>query len=150
MTFEHSFTAGWAHMDANGHMRNTAFIDLAVDVRLLYLASAGFGLAEMTRHAVGPVVRRDDIEFYREFRLLDSIRITLTSAGMSEDGSRFMMRNDFHRADGTLGARLTTTGGWLDLRQRALTAPPPALLAALRALDRTDDFTVLRSSLRGR
>ena len=147
-TFEHEFITGWAQMDANGHMRNTAFIDFAVDVRLMYLTASGFGPAEMVRHAVGPVVRRDDIEFYREFRLLDPIRVTLQSAGMSEDGTRFMMRNDFYRADGTLAARLTSTGGWLDLRQRALMAPPPVLLAALQALDRTDDFTVLRSSIR--
>ena len=46
--FEHTFVAGWAHMDSNGHMRNTAFVDLAVDTRLLYLASAGFSAAPMT------------------------------------------------------------------------------------------------------
>ena len=62
--FEHVCIAGWAHMDANGHMRNTAFIDLAVDTRLLYLASAGFDATDMVRHAIGSVVRRDDIEYY--------------------------------------------------------------------------------------
>lgn len=148
--FEHVCIAGWAHMDANGHMRNTAFIDLAVDTRLLYLASAGFDATDMVRHAIGPVVRRDDIEYYKEVRLLDRLCITFTVGGLSDDGSRFIMVNDVYRADGRLMARLRTHGGWLDLNARALTAPPPVLLAAMRALDRTESYETLDSSLKGK
>jgi len=146
--FEHTFIVGWAQVDTNGHLRNTGFIDLAVDTRILYLTSQGFGFAELTHHAMGPVVRRDDIEYFREFRLLEPIRITLTLAGLSEDGSRFIMVNECWKADGRLGARLRSSGGWLDLKARALMAPPAALLAALQSLDRTDDFAVLESSVR--
>ena len=146
--FERTLQAGWVQIDANGHLRNTAFMDIAVDVRLMYLDSRGFGMSQMTGHAIGPVVRRDEIEFFREVRLLEPVRITCESAGMSEDGSRFMFRNDFFRGDGELAARLTSLGGWLDLRERKLTAPPPILLAAMQALERTPDFKVLNSSLR--
>jgi acyl-CoA thioester hydrolase len=43
-------------------------------------------------------------------------------------------------------ARVTSAGGWLDLEQRKLTCPPPALLAAMNALDKTEDFVELPSS----
>lgn len=146
--FEHTFIVGWAQVDANGHLRNTAFIDFAVDTRILYLTSQGFGVPELTRHAMGPVVRRDDIEYFREFRLLEPIRITLRMGGLSDDGSRFIMMNEYFKPDGRLGARLRSYGGWLDLKARALMAPPPEMLAVLQSLDRTDDFAVLDSSVK--
>jgi acyl-CoA thioester hydrolase len=148
--FEYTFIVGWAQVDTNGHLRNTAFIDLAVDTRIMYLTSQGFGVPELTRHAMGPVVRRDDMEYFREFRLLEPIRITLQMGGLSDDGSRFIMVNECFKPDGRLGARLRSYGGWLDLNARALMAPPAEMLAALQSLVRTDDFVVLDSSVKRR
>jgi len=31
------FLAGWATMDANGHMGNTSYLDMAADVRMAFL-----------------------------------------------------------------------------------------------------------------
>ena len=39
-----SFIAGWGDMDANAHMRNTAFLDRAADVRMMFFADHGFGM----------------------------------------------------------------------------------------------------------
>jgi hypothetical protein len=36
------FLAGWATMDINGHMANTAYLDLAADVRMAFFAEHGF------------------------------------------------------------------------------------------------------------
>jgi len=47
-----------------------------------------------------------------------------------------------------LSARVTSTGGWLDLDARKLIAPPPALLAAMNSLEKTSDFVVLPSSIK--
>jgi acyl-CoA thioester hydrolase len=70
-------------------------------------------------------------------------------AGLAEDGSRFSVRNEIWREDGELIARVTSTGGWLDLTTRKLITPPEALLAALRSLTPTEDFQVLASSIKG-
>ena len=58
------------------------------------------------------------------------------------------MRNEFWRADGTLAARVTSTGGWLDLAARKLVAPSAAMLAVMRTVDLTEDFATLPSSIR--
>jgi len=52
--------------------------------------------------------------------------------------------------NGKLAARVTSAGGWLDLVEPRLIAPPPALLSAMNSLDRTDDFVVLPSSIKPR
>jgi acyl-CoA thioester hydrolase len=139
-TFARSFQAGWGLMDFNGHMRNTAYLDLGADVRMMFFAEHGFPMAEFARLRIGPVVRRDELEYFREFRLLDPVRVDLTLAAASADGARFSIRNGFHREDGTLAARVTSHGGWLDLAQRKLTAPPDALRDALLAMPRDAQF----------
>ncbi len=35
------FLAGWGTMDVNGHMANTAYLDLAADVRMAFFAEHG-------------------------------------------------------------------------------------------------------------
>ena len=142
--------AGWGDMDFNSHMKNTAFLDKSADVRMMYFAEHGFPTAEFARLKLGPVVMKDDLEYRKEVGLLQEINVTLAIAGLSTDGSRFVLRDDILRPDGTLCARVTSAGGWLDLAARKLVAPPAPLLAALQSLPRTDDFTALPSVLRER
>ena len=146
--FRTTFHARWGDMDFNGHMKNTAYLDAGADVRMMYFAEHGFSMREFEKRRIGPVISRDDLEYFRELRLLEPVRVTLVIAGASEDGSRFRMRNEFFRLDGERVARVTSTGGWLDLDKRRLTVPPPDLKLLLEQLERADDFEVLRSSIR--
>jgi len=146
--FEKQFHVAWAHLDANGHMANTAYLDIVVDVRFMYFESCGFGPAEFRKHAIGPVVRRDEVDYLKELHLLEAFKVTLAIAGLAEDGSRFKLRNEIIRADNQVAARITTLGGWFDLKARKLVAPPEVLAASVRNLSRTEDYEVLKSSVR--
>jgi acyl-CoA thioester hydrolase len=150
MGFEKTFHVGWAHLDSNAHMANTAFLDVAVDVRFMYFASRGFPPGEWARLKVGPVVRRDEVDYHRELRMLQPFTVNILIAGLADDGSRFRIRNEVRREDGELAARITSTGGILDLAARKLIAPPETLAEAFRALDRSDDFERLESSVKPR
>lgn len=145
--YEQTLIAGWGDMDFNSHMRNTAYLDKSADVRMMYFASCGFPMSAFMRLRLGPVVMKDEVEYFREFHLLDEVRITLSMAGMSEDGGRMRLRNDFYRKD-VLAARVTSHVGWFDLEQRKLVSPPDDLLAILRALAHSDDFVALPGSRR--
>ncbi len=146
--FEKTFHVGWANVDFNGHLGNTSFMDLAVDVRMFFFAENGFSVQEFQRRRFGPVILKDEIEYYKEMYLLDKIRITFQGAGLSEDVSRFKIRNEFFREDGRLAARLDTTGGWLSFESRKLIVPPLELAEAMRSLVRTDNFEVMKSSIK--
>ena len=146
--FEKRLVAGWGDMDFNSHMRNTAFLDKSADVRMMFFSENSFSMDEFIRRQIGPVIRKDELEYFKEICLLEELRVTLAIAGLAEDGSRFLMRNEFWRADETLAARVTSAGGWLDLAVRKLVAPPQGLLAALRALPHTQDFQRLSSSIK--
>ena len=146
--YEKTFHAGWGDMDFNAHLRNTAYLDKSADTRMMFFAENGFPVAEFMRLKLGPVIMKDEVEYYREIGLLETLRVTLAVSGMAEDGSRFHMRNECFRSDGKLAARVNSAGGWLDLAARKLVIPPPALLQALRTLPTTDDFQTLPSSIR--
>lgn len=145
--YEKTLIAGWGDMDFNAHMRNTAYLDKSADVRMMYFADHGFPMSEFMRLKLGPVVMKDEVEYFRECHLLDEVRVTIALAGLSEDGSRMIIRNDFYRKD-ALAARVTSTAGWFDLANRRLVCPPGNLLQALRAIAHGDDFKALPNSSR--
>lgn len=147
--FTRSYRASWGQMDFNAHMANTAYLDLAADTRLMYFEESGFSPRDFERERIGPVVMRDEIVYRAEVRLLERVTVSLELAGLSEDSSRFRLRNGFQRDDGRTAAVVTTDAGWFDLEQRRLCAPPEALRKALAELARTGDFEPLPSSLRG-
>ena len=146
--FEKKVIAGWGDMDLNAHMRNTAFLDKSADVRMIFFSENGFPMDEFIRRKIGPVIKKDEIEYFKEIRLLEQLRVTLAIAGLAEDGTHFLIRNEFWRADQKLAARVTSDGGWLDLSIRKLVVPPEALLTALRLLPQTEDFQILSSSIK--
>lgn len=146
--FRRRLWARWGDMDFNGHMRNTAYLDASGDVRMMYFAAHGFPMRELEARRLGPVILRDELEYYRELRLLEPVDVTLAVGGGSEDASHFRLVNEFFRGDGARVARVVSTGGWLDLRARRLVAPPPELAALLRTLPRTTDFAVLETLVR--
>ncbi len=140
--------AGWGDMDANAHMANVAYMNKCVDARMSFFVHCGFPASEFARRRIGPVVRRDEIEYFREVSLLEPITVTLALGGCAPDGSRFRLVNEVVRADGKVAARVRTEGGWLDLAARKLIAPPPELMTALQKLPRSADFEELPSSLK--
>src|SRR6202008_3195360 len=140
--------AGWAEMDANAHMANVAYLDKCVDCRMTFFEQNGFPVTEFAKRRIGPVVRRDELEYFREIALLEPIAVTLQLGGQAPDGSRFRLVNEILAEDGKVAARVRSEGGWLDLAARKLIAPPADLLAAMNAMPKIADFEVMPSSLK--
>jgi acyl-CoA thioester hydrolase len=130
-------------MDFNGHLANTAYLDLAADVRVAFFAEHGFPPTEFRRLAIGPVVRKDEVEYFREVHLHETVTVTYAALAMSPDGGRFTLQNEIFNAAGERAALVRSTGGWLDLRARKLVAPPPALTEAMRLVPRAAEFVEL-------
>lgn len=147
-TTTRTFLAGWADMDWNSHMANTAYLNKVVDARVLILAEMGFPLEEFIRLRLGWVIMKDELDYKREVKWMEEIEISFAVAGLAPDGSRFKVRNEVRRVDGELAARVTNTGGFMNLDARKLVAPPEAVLAAYQSLPRTEDFVELPSSIK--
>jgi acyl-CoA thioester hydrolase len=137
-------------MDWNSHMANTAYLNKVVDARVLALAEKGFPLEEFIRLRLGVVIMKDELEYKREVKWMEEIDISFSLAGLALDGSRFKVRNEVRRTNGDLAARITSTGGFMDLDARKLVVPPPAVHAAYLSLPGTEDYAELPSSIKVR
>jgi acyl-CoA thioester hydrolase len=146
--FSIAAVAGWADMDANAHMANFAYLNKCVDARMSFFKQQGYAVTDFAKRRLGPVLRRDEIEYHREVGLLEPLTVTLALAGLADDGSRFRLVNEILKEGGVLAARVRCEGGWMDLAARKLIAPPDDLREALAAMPRTTDFERLPSSVR--
>jgi acyl-CoA thioester hydrolase len=146
--FEKQFQVGWRDVDPNGHVANMVYLEYAVDTRIAFFESQGFSPNRFVKERFSPVLKSDFTEYFREAVMLDELRVTIENGGNSDDYSRFRVINSIYKADGTLAARVTSIGGWLDLERRKLIEPPEQIKTAWRALRRTDDFEELRSSIK--
>ncbi|HEY6827028.1 MAG TPA: thioesterase family protein [Gemmatimonadaceae bacterium] len=140
------FLAGWGMMDFNGHLANTAYLDLAADVRMSFFAEHGFPPTEFRRLAIGPVIRKEELEYFREIGLHESVTVTYAVLGLSDDASRFLIENEVWSQSGERAAVIRSSGGWLDLRARKLVVPPQALVDTMQHVPRAPDFMELPRS----
>ena len=129
-----TYTTRWADMDANGHLRHSAYADFAADQRVRFLASVGYDLAAFTQLRIGPILFREDSRYLKEIRLGETLRVEGRLLTMTDDGSRWTIEHTLYKEDGRPAATVTVDGAWLDLDRRKLATPPAALVAAMRTL----------------
>ena len=138
--YEKTYTAIWADMDPNAHMRHSAYTDYAAHTRLEFLAEAGFPMAYFAEHALGPILFREDTRFLREVKLGEAITVSAEMAGLNPDGSRWRIIHTIRKPDGVVAATVTVDGAWLDLRRRKLTVPPPEIAQAMAQAARHESY----------
>lgn len=141
--FSKTVEVRWSDIDANQHMRHSAYADLCTHTRIEWLQAAGFGADAFRQHGFGPVLFRESTDYRREVGLGERLEINVIIAGASPDYSRWQIRQEIRKADGSLAAVYDVAGAWLDLRQRKLIAPPEALAAILADLPHSADFNEL-------
>jgi acyl-CoA thioester hydrolase len=138
----------WADLDANKHVRNTAFSEFATHARLRFLDSRGFPPERFTRIGIGPIFFREETVFRREVHLGDTVTIEVRCDGLAPDVSRWRMAHRILRENGEEAVRVTVEGAWMDLTARRLALPPPELAEAMRGFPTTEEFEELKSVLR--
>ena len=146
--FDKQFEASWRDVDANGHVANTAYVAYAIDIRIAFFSSCGFPPQQFLKKGFGPVIKSDFVEYFRELMMLEKFTVTIENGGFSEDGSRFRVVNNIYKEERVPSARITSVGGWLDLKERRLIEPPDVIKNAWKSLPKTDDFEILKSSIK--
>ena len=140
MAYKIDFHTKWADFDANKHMRHTAYNDYAAECRIRFFNDNGFPIDQFENHNFGPVLFKEETNFYREIKLGESINIALFLQGMSAKGERFKMFHKIFREDGVLAAEIEIYAAWIDLKKRKLTEPPVTIVETFNSLERTENY----------
>lgn len=140
MSFSVSFATRWADFDPNNHMRHSSYNDYAAESRVRLFDKFGLSLTEFRKHNVGPVLFREETNFFREIGLGENIRVEVLLKGASENFERFRFLHRIYRGDGKLAAEIEVLGAWLDLALRKITDPPQMVTKAFSNFTKTEEF----------
>lgn len=127
-------------VDANMHLRHSAYADFAAQARLEILGSMGFDVATMEQLHIGPILFREELIYMREVRLNDTVKITCTLTKARKDGSRWSFTQEIYRSDGIQAAQIHVDGAWIDMKKRKLTALPPEWAAKFFEMPKSTEF----------
>lgn len=135
----------WAQIDANRHLRHSAYADFCAQARSNMLRDKGLSLDKIAEVGIGPVLFREELVYLREIHLNDFVQVTVTMTKYNTVNSRFSFRHEIYRSDGTKCAVVTVDGAWMDLNKRKLTVLPADWQLIVSKLPKSEDYEELTS-----
>ncbi len=136
----------WSDIDANRHIRNTAYNDLFIEARMAKLKEHGFGQKKMKELGMGPMVIHEHLYYVKEFTSDGEFFIDIQLKASSKDYRFNRFVQHLFNAKGELCCYLDITLAILDLKARKIAPPSPELLDTLNSLPKVEDFHIIDSS----
>jgi len=130
----------WSQIDANQHMRHSAYADFGAQARLNMLENLGLKPTELFNYKIGPVLFREELFYLREVILNDQIKVTCELIKARNDGSRWSIRHELYRGDGIKAAIIIADGAWIDMEKRRLATLPAELNKMFMKSPKADDY----------
>lgn len=142
-TMMHVFYEGqvlWSQIDANQHMRHSAYADFAAQARLTMLESLGLKPVTLFKFNIGPVLFREELLYLREVVMNDHLKVTAELTRSRSGGSRWSIRHEIFRGDGIKAAIVNVDGAWIDMEKRKLAELPEELSTLFMMTPRSSDY----------
>ena len=137
------FEIRWSDVDANRHLRNSAYIEYMSHTRMSFMLERGMDQRHLAEYNLGPVAFYEHMYYFREFFPGKPVTVSLQLKGLSEDGMYFEFLHNFYDENGKNYARCEMMGAWIDLTERKLVGLPKKFYEIFNALEKTDDFRIL-------
>ena len=107
----------WSQIDANQHLRHSAYADFAAQARVTMLDQLGLSTKVLFQHKIGPVLFREELIYLREIGINDFIKVACEVIKSRADGSRWSIRHEIFRGDGIKAAIIYADGAWIDMEK---------------------------------
>ena len=141
--FFKKFEIRWSDVDANRHLGNTWYISYMSHVRMSFFTEIGFGQLEMAKNKIGPVITYERVHYFKEIMPDQSIWVSLSLKGISDDATIFKFMHRFYNQEGRNLAACEMMGTWIDLESRKIKKPPQHLFHLINKLDHEEPFEEL-------
>lgn len=136
----------WTDIDANRHVRYSAYIDATAELRYRFFAQHNLPPEAFDNLGMGPVYTSLTANFFREVRLGETLTITYLLTGLSPLGFRWKVQHDFLKANGKKAVTVFLEGTILNLTTREPSAPTPEIMAVFQQIPRSAGFEILSDS----
>jgi acyl-CoA thioester hydrolase len=131
----------WSDIDANRHVRHSAYYDYGAYCRMVLFTQIGLSIETLKESNLGPILFREEAVFKREIIFGDKLFITMELTKATEDYSRWSFRHSILKEDETVAAIISVDGAWIDLEKRKLGIPSSEIQNILNNIPRAKDFT---------
>jgi len=136
----------WSDIDQNRHLRHSVYYDFGAMVRIAFLSEQGLTTKKLEDLSTGPILFREEAIFRREIKLEDVVTVDVELTKMNHDFSRWSLRHNFIKEDGTLAAIVTMDGAWINLKSRKLAIPGEFIQSVFDSFPKSDNLKMeLRS-----
>ena len=139
----------WSQIDANQHLRHSAYADFAAQARVNMLEKCGLSALKLFELKIGPVLFREELFYLREVALNEYIKVTCEILKSRADASRWTIRHEIYRNDDVKAAVIVAEGAWIDTVKRKLVALPKEMSVLFLSLPRSVDFMEEMSKVKG-
>jgi acyl-CoA thioester hydrolase len=138
--FSRNIQLRWSDLDPNFHARHSVYYDWGAFCRVEFLSEHGLTADVMQQLRFGPILFREECIFRKEIRSGDEIRMDLQILRSRKDFSRWTIRHQITKADGTLCAVITVDGAWIDMEKRKLASPPEKVHEVFNFMPKAEGF----------
>jgi len=118
------------HLDTFGHVNNATYLELYEEARWDLITNGGWGLEQIQKKKVGPVVTSINIQYKRELKNREKIVIETIFGGF-RNSKILNLDQQMIKEDGTVANTMKLEAGLFDLEKRRLLDPSDEWMAAL-------------------
>jgi acyl-CoA thioester hydrolase len=130
----------WSMVDANMHLRHSAYADFAAQARLEMLEQLGFSADTFKQYKIGPILFREELIYLKEVHPNANITMTCELSKLNKARSFWSFTQELFRDDGIKAAIIHVDGAWLDLEKRKLAILPEELTQSFIQIPKTSDY----------
>lgn len=132
-TYSTQIEVRWADCDANQHMRHSAYADMCAHARVGFLSSLGMTGQWFKEHNIGPVLFKEQTEYFREAFMGEVMTITVEAGESTGSKKSVCIVNNVYNPKGELAARHQVIVGWMDTKIRKVVELPEMILESALA-----------------
>lgn len=140
---EHIYYKGqvlWSQIDANGHLRHSAYSDLCTQARSNMMKQVGFSMQEFSKHKIGPILFKEETIYFKEVRMDEEVYVKVLMTKFNSENHRFSITHELYNSKDVKCAVVNVDGAWMDLVTRKLTLIPHELISLIELIPKSEDF----------
>ncbi|MBL1408789.1 acyl-CoA thioesterase [Sphingobacterium faecale] len=130
----------WSQIDANRHLRHSAYADFCAQARSNMLKTMGLSLDIFAKEKIGPILFREELIYKKEIHLDEYIKVEVFLTKLNLKNARFSFQHVIYKENGEKAAEVNVDGAWLNLAERKLTDIPAGWYDILKKIPRSADY----------
>ena len=87
----------WSQIDANRHLRHSAYADFCAQARSNMLNKMGLSLDDFAKQKIGPILFREELIYFREVKLDEFIKVDVQLTKLNKINGRFSFQHSLYK-----------------------------------------------------